>query len=93
MLPAYESDLHDDESDDDGSDSGPTGTCAFTFCFEESVGRVDNSTGHVRGMGSVVSPPIVVESIGDVVLLVVFVPIGVESKGGRHIEIFWHPNS
>ena len=33
------------------------------------------------------------ESIGDVFTLVVLVPIGVESKGGRLIESFWRPKS
>ena len=33
--------------------------------------------------------PIGIESIGDVVTLVVLVPIGVESKGGQFLEIFW----
>ena len=36
---------------------------------------------------------IVIESIGDVFLLVVFLLIGVESKGSRLIEIFWRPRS
>ena len=39
------------------------------------------------------SPPIGIESIGDVVLLVVLVPKGFKSKGGRLIEIFWRPNT
>ena len=49
----------DDESDDDGSDSGSAGMCDFTFRFEDSVGRADNSVGRVddsvgrvRGVGS-----------------------------------------
>ena len=33
-----------------------------------------------------------IESIGDIVLLVVFVPKGVESKGSQLIEIFWRQN-
>ena len=37
--------------------------------------------------------PIVIESIGDGVPLVVFLPIIVDSKGGRFNEIFWHPKS
>ena len=32
-----------------------------------------------------------IESIGDVVLLFMFVPTGVESKGARLIELFWAP--
>ena len=95
MLSVDESDSLDDESDDDGSESRSIGTCAFTFRFEysigrvdKSVGRVDNSNGRVRGVGSGVFVPIGIESIGGVVLSVVFVPIGVEFKGGQFIEIF-----
>ena len=46
------------------------------FCFEESIGHVDNSigrvddsVGRVHGMGSFVFVPSVIESIGDVVPL------------------------
>ena len=35
--------------------------------------------------------PIVIESISENFLLVVFVPIVVDSKGGQLIEIFWRP--
>ena len=73
----------------------------FSFLFEYSVGRVDKSVGHfddsvgcvdnsicrVCGIGYGVFVLILIESIGDVVMLVMFVPIGVESKGGRLIEI------
>ena len=90
----------DDESDDDGYDSGSAGTCTFNFCFEDSVGCVDNSVGcvdnsvgFVCGVGPGVFVPIVIESIGDVVPLIVFVPIIVDSKGGQLIEIFWRPKS
>ena len=47
MLSFEKSDSLDDESDDDSSDPGSTGTSAFPFCFEEYVGRVDNSIGCV----------------------------------------------
>ena len=84
----------------DGSDYASADTCAFTFCFYESfgcvgdsVGRVDNSVGCVSGVGSGVFVPTGIDSIGDVVLLVVIVPKGVESKGSRLIEIFWRPKS
>ena len=40
------------------------------------------------GVGSGVFVLTVIESIVDVVLLVVFVPIGVDSKGGQIIELF-----
>ena len=49
--------------------------------MNNSVGRVDNFFGRVRGVGSGYFVPIAIESLGDVVLLVVFVPIGVNSKG------------
>ena len=51
MLPANGYYSLDDESDNDGSESRSSGTCAFPFCFEESVDRVDNSVGHIRGVG------------------------------------------
>ena len=81
MLPFDKSDSIDDESDNDGSDSGSDGTCTFSFRFNKSVGRVDGSIGRVRGVGSGVFVLIGVKSVGDVVPLVVFVPIGFESKG------------
>ena len=93
MISANESDLLNDKSDDDGSDSGSAGTCTFTFRFEESVGCVESPISRVCGVGSSVFVPIGIDSIGDIVPLVVFVPIGVESKGGRLIEIFWRPRS
>ena len=85
----------DDESDNDGSESGSVSTCAFRFLFEDyvgpvddSIGRVDNSVSCVHGVGSGVFFPIGIKSIDDVVPLVVFVPIGVESKCGLLIEMF-----
>ena len=90
----------DDEYDDDGYDSGSAGTCAFTFCFDESVGRVgdsvgriDDYVGRVRGVGSGVFVPTGIKLIGDVVPLFTSVPIGVDSKVGRLIELFWRPKS
>ena len=84
--------MHNDESEDDGSDSGSAGTRSLTFFFEESVGCIDNSVGCVddsigcvRGVGSGVFVPVVIESIGDIVPLVVFIQIGVESKGDQLI--------
>ena len=82
MISFDESDLLDDESDDDGSDSGSAGTCAFTFFFEYTIGCVDDYVGCVCGMCSGVFVLIGIELIGVVVLLVVFILIGVESKGG-----------
>ena len=86
----------DDGSDDDGSDSGSAGMCDFPFCFDESVGRVGKYVGSVSGVGPGVLVLTGIESIGDVgevFRLVVFVPIGVESKGGQLKEIFWRPKS
>ena len=86
LLSSDESDLLDDESDNDGSDSGSAGTCTFPFRFDESVGRV-------CGVGSGIFFPIEVDSKCDVFTFVMFVPIGVESKGGQIIEMFWRSNS
>ena len=47
MLSFDEPDLLYDVSDHDESDSGSSGTCAFPFHFDESVGRVGDSAGHV----------------------------------------------
>ena len=102
-LSADNSDLFDDKSDDYGSDSGSTGTYDFPFYFEEPVGRVDdsvgpvddsaghvdNSIGHVYGVGSGVYFLTGIDPIGYAILLVVFVPIGVESKVVQLIKIFW----
>ena len=70
-----------DESDNYGSGSGSSGTCAFPFCSGNYVGRVS-------GICSGVFVPTGIKSISDVISLVVFVPRGVESKVGRLIEIF-----
>ena len=100
MLSFKKSDYLDDESDNDGYDSRSASTHAFPFFFEgpvghvdDSVGRVYDSVGHVCGVGYGVFFLIGIESIGDVVPLVVFVPIGLDSKGGGLIEIFWRPKS
>ena len=71
----------DDESDNDGSDSGSSGTFNFPFCFYDSVG-------HVSGLGYGGFVPIGVKSKCDVVRFFVFVPIGVESKCGKLIGMF-----
>ena len=68
----------DDESDNDGSGSGSPGTCAFPFCSVNSISRVS-------GVGFSVFVLTGIESIGDVVMLVVFVSREVDSKGGRLI--------
>ena len=58
FLSFDESDSFDDESNNDGSDSGSAGTRASPFCFDYSVGRVgdsvgcvEESVGRVSGMG------------------------------------------
>ena len=88
MLSAGKSDSLDDEYDNDGSESRPAGKCAFPFRFEESVVRVGDSVGRVEysvdcvsGIGSGIFVLTEIKSIGDVVLLIVFLPEGVESKG------------
>ena len=86
FLSLEESDSLGDESENDGCEPGSAGTCTFPFCFYDSIGRVS-------GVGSVVFFPIGVDSNFDVVPLVEFIPIGVESKGSRLINIFWRPMS
>ena len=80
----------DDESGNDGSGSGSSGTCAYPFCF-------GNSVGHVSGVGSGISPPTGIESIDDGEMVkCVFVPTGIESIGDvvpLVIEIFSHSKS
>ena len=75
LLSSDGSDSLDDESENDGSDSGSSGKCSFPFCFGDSVGRVS-------GMGYGFSLSIGVESNCEVVTFVMFVPTGVESNGG-----------
>ena len=71
-----------DESDNDGYRSGSPGK--YVVSAGESVGILIGV-----GFGDFI--PNVIESLGDVFLLVVFVPRGVESKGGQLIESFWRP--
>ena len=40
FLSSEESGLLDDESNDDGSESGFAGTCDFPFCFYYSIGCI-----------------------------------------------------
>ena len=62
-----------DESDNDGSEFGSPG---------KYVGSVDESVGSVSGVGSGDFVTTGIESLGEVVLLVVFVPRRVDSKVG-----------
>ena len=82
-----------DEYGDYGIDSRSAGRCNFYFRFDASVGSVGKYVGCVRGVGSEFFVPTGIESIGDVVLVVVFVPRGVESKVGQLIGSFWRPKS
>ena len=66
-----------EESDNDGSGLG-------------SPGKYVGSAGDV-GFGDF--PPTGSKSLGNVVLLFVFVPRGVSSKGGQLIASFWRPKS
>ena len=81
-------DSFDDESDNNMSDSGYAGTCAFPFRFDEYVGTVGESIGRVSGVGSGIFFLTGIDSISDIFLLVVFVPKGFKSKCGRLVEIF-----
>ena len=79
LLSSDKSDSPNYESDDDGSGSGSSGRYSFTaFSL-----RFDKYVGCVSGMGSGVFVPTVVEYKCDIFMFVVFVPIGVKSKGGR----------
>ena len=82
MLSFDELYFFDDESDNYGSGSGSPGMCAFPFCSVKYIGGVS-------GVGSGDFVLTRIESIGNVVLLFVFIPRGVKSKGQRLIEIFW----
>ena len=88
LLSLEESDSLDDKFDYDGSDYGCSGTCYFTTfssVFDESVG-------HISGLGSGVFIPTRVDSKGNIFVFVVFISIGVKSKCGRLIKMFWRSN-
>ena len=82
MLSLSKSDFLDDESDNDDSESRYVDTGAFPLSFEESVGRVVYSVGCGSDIGFGVPVPTGIDSIGDNVLLVMFVPNGVNYKCG-----------
>ena len=82
LISSEKSDLLDDESDDDGSDYGSSGTYsfhAFSLYFENSIGRVSG-----LGSGSFVLTG--VELKCDIFAFIVLVAIGVNSKGVRLIK-------
>ena len=82
LLSSDELDSLDDESDDDESESGYSGTCYFLLRFNNSLGRVS-------GLGSRFL--LINRSRFQMWFFsfVVFVPIWVDSKGGRPIKMFW----
>ena len=80
MLSFDELDFFDDESDNDGSGSGSPGTCASLFCSGKSIGSVGESVGRFCGVYSGVFVLTGIKSIRDIVLLVLFVPKGVDPK-------------
>ena len=74
LLSLDELDCFYDESGNDGSGSGSPGTCAFPFCSGKSVGSLGKSVGSVHGVGSGVFVLAGIESIGDIVPFLLFVP-------------------
>ena len=74
-----------DESDDDGSNLGSSGT----YYFQYFSLRFDNYVGSVSVLGSGIFAPTGVESKCNIFVFVVFVPIGVKYKGGQLIKLFW----
>ena len=75
----------DNESENDGSGSGSPGTFDFPFLSGISVGSADEFIVSVSGVGSGNFVLIEIESVGDFVQLVIFLPREVDSKGGRLI--------
>ena len=71
LLSSDESDSLDDESEDDGYDSGSS--CTYFF-YAFSL-RFDDSVNSVSGLGYVVFVPKVVDSKCDIFVFDVFVPI------------------
>ena len=71
-----------DESDNNGSGFGSAGTFAFPFSSVKSVCSAGEYIGSVSGVVSGSFVLIAIESVGDVVPLVMFVQRGVGSKGG-----------
>ena len=74
-------------------DPGPLVRVLFRSFSDESLGSDGKSVGRVCGVGSGVFVLKVIESIGDVGMLVVLLPKGVESKGGRLVELFCNSKS
>ena len=64
------------------SRSGSPCKCNFPFFSGKFICSVGKPVGGVSGVGYGVFVPTGIESIGDVVMLVLFVPRLFESKGG-----------
>ena len=65
--------------------------CVFPFCSGKSVGSVGESVGRVCGVGYGIFVSTGIESICDVLPLLVFLPRVDESKCGQIIELFLRP--
>ena len=89
LLSSDKSDLIDDESEDDGPDYGSSGTYIFKYVSL----RFDNYVGSASGLGSGVFISTGVDTKCDIFAFDVFLPISVESKVGRLIEVLWRSNS
>ena len=84
LLSSEECNFPHDESDDDGSESGSYGT----YYFRDFYLRFEDYVVSVSGLGSGAFAQTGVESKFDIFAFDVFVPTGVEYKGGRLIEMF-----
>ena len=89
LLSSDESDLLDDESINDWSDSGSH----CTHSFRAFSLQFDYSIGSVSCLGYGIFAPTGVDSKCDIFAFDVFIPIGVEYKGDRLIKMFWRSNS
>ena len=77
----------DNESNKHGSGSSSPGTFAFQYCSEKSVSSAGESIGSVSSICSGNFVPIEIDSIGNFVPLIVLLPRGVDSKGGRLVGV------
>ena len=84
--------------DDDSDDGGSVIRAIFLFALMNLLVVLKNLLGVLTntlasGMGSGMFVPTGINSIGDLVTLVVFIPKEVELKDGQLIEICWRPKS
>ena len=84
-----ELDLLNDESDEIGSDSG----YSVTYYFCTLYLPFDKFVGSVSVLGSDIFAPTGVDSKRDIFVSGLFIPTGVEFKGGGLLEMFWRSNS